>query len=131
MNRLITAAGALLAVTTLIHLFAGESDVHAPLRAITGNGEMGLYASVLWHAVSVVLAVMAAALLWAARAPDARQGVIWLVCAQSLGFAALFIFYGLLLTESLWRAPQWTLFVTAAGLAGAGLWQSVRRPARP
>ncbi len=131
MSRLTFAAGALLAVTTLIHLLAGERDVHAPLRALAGDGEMGLYASVLWHAVSVVLAAMAAALIWAARAPLARQGVIWLVCAQCLGFAGLFLVYGLLLTDSLWHAPQWVLFLAATGLAGAGLRQAGRRPARP
>lgn len=121
MNRLTTAAAALLAATTLIHLRAGGRDVHAPLRALSGDGEMGLYVSVLWHAVSVVLAAMTAALLWAARAPVARQGVIWLVCAQCLGFAALFILYGLWLIGSLWLAPQWILFLSATGLAAAGL----------
>lgn len=122
MNRLTTAAATLLAATTLIHLLAGERDVHTPLRALSGDGEMGLYISVLWHAVSVVLTAMAAALFWAARAPLARRGVIWLVCAQCLGFAALFILYG----GSLWLAPQWILFLAATGLAGAGLWKAAQ-----
>lgn len=121
MNRPTAAAGILLAATTLIHLFAGEGDVHRPLRSLVGDGEMGLYASVLWHAVTVVLAAMSAALIWAARAPRDRQGVVWLVAAQCLGFAMLFIGYGLALAGTLWLAPQWTLFLAATGLTAAGL----------
>jgi hypothetical protein len=126
MDRLTSAAGILLAATTLIHLFAGEGDVHAPLRALSGDGEMGLYVSVLWHAVTVVLAAMAAALLWATRAPVQRQGVIWLAAAQCAGFAALFIGYGLALAGSLWLAPQWLLFLGATALAGGGIWRAQR-----
>ena len=124
MDRLTTTAGLLLAATTLIHLFAGEGDVHAPLRALSGGGEMELYVSVLWHAVTVVLAAMAAALLWAARAPVRRQGVIWLTAGQCAGFAALFVGYGLVLAGNLWLAPQWLLFLGATALAIGGLWRA-------
>lgn len=121
MNRPLLAAAALLGATTLIHLFAGEGDVHAPLRALSGDGEMGLYVSVLWHAVTVVLAAMTVALFRAARAPGDHHGAIWLVLTQSVGFALLFLFYGLTLAGTLWLAPQWILFLAIAALITFGL----------
>jgi len=116
-------AGGLLAATALLHLVAGETDVHRPLRALTGAGEMGLYASVLWHGISVLLLTSAAGLLMAGTGAgrDRWRGAAILATAQTAGLGALFLIYGGLLAGSVWIAPQWALLLPVAGLAAIGL----------
>lgn len=126
MNGWIMSAGGLLTATTLLHLTGGESDVHRPLRALAGNGEMGLYASVLWHGISVLLAASAVALLMAGANRAGWRSAAIVATAQTGGLGILFVIYGTALTGSVWVAPQWVLLLPVAALAGVGL----MRPAR-
>jgi len=121
-------AGGLLAATALLHLVGGEIDVHRPLRALTGAGEMGLYASVLWHGISVLLLASAAGLVMAGvgAGRERWRGAAILATAQTAGLGALFLLYGVHLAGSVWVAPQWALLLPVAGLATIGLFRPER-----
>lgn len=121
MNRWFLAAGLGMAGIVVLHLWGGGRDVHVPLRVLAGPGEMGLYVSVLWHGVSLLLIASAAALLAAARDPSGGAGLAIVAAAQAGGLAALFLAYGVIDLGTVWTAPQWLLLAPVAGLAVVGL----------
>jgi len=125
-HRPTAAAGGVLALTTLIHLFGGGRDVVDPLMAQISGPELRLYVLVIWHFVTAFLALSAIALFWAARDIAARGPVRGLVAALSLAAAGLFAGYGIALLGTLWVAPQWLIFGLVSALT---LWPARPRPA--
>ena len=120
MNIAIALAAALAALTTLVHVFLGgpeimphirNSDLPKPVRAVS---------DVVWHGVTVALAVSAVALGWLAF--NSNVPLLWAVCAIQLGFACLFLWYGITQLRSIKVLPQWTVFLAVPALAlfGAG-----------
>jgi hypothetical protein len=79
------------------------------------------FISVMWHAITVILAINSVALLLAARYSPSQKALVWFVASQYLAFAALIVFYGVLRLGSILLMPQWIAFVLMAGLAIAGL----------
>lgn len=124
MNHWILTAAALSAATVLIHLFGGGPEVHDPLLASGLSVPLKAYASILWHAVTVVLIANSTALLVAARHPTAQPYLVLMAVAQYLGFALLFGVYGMTRLGSLMPMPQWIIFVAISALALTGLWRS-------
>ena len=114
----LTAAAAM-AVTTLVHVFMGGPEVYAPLRAATLDPVVQSVLSVVWHMVTLVLAIMAITywVLWQrpAVALAASNGAI------CLGIALLFLGYGMADLGTLWPMPQWIIFLLVFGLTCLGL----------
>ncbi len=130
MNKWILAAGTLSALTLAVHVFAGGPDVHNPMLALAGAfpDVLKTFISVMWHAVTVILAIDSVALLLATRYSRPQKALVWLVCCQYVAFAALFVFYGAFHLGSLLLMPQWIVFLLISGLAIAGLRASPERP---
>ncbi len=120
MNLIILTAALLMGLTTLIHVFMGGPEVMVPTRASELSRLVRAVLDVVWHGVTVVLACLAAALGWLAFHDNAA--LLWLVCAIQIGFAGLFLWYGVRHLRSLWPMPQWIIFlgVPALTIWGAG-----------
>ena len=114
MNIAIFAAALLMGLTTLIHVFMGGPEVMTPTRASDLSRLVRAVLDVVWHGITVVLACLAAALLWLAFHDN--MALLWLVCAIQIGFAALFLWYGARQLRSLWPMPQWILFLGVPAL---------------
>ncbi len=67
MNRPIAAAATLMAATFFVHVFVGGPETDAPIRASDLPEIARATAHVVWHMVSWMLAVIAAALFWLSR----------------------------------------------------------------
>ena len=111
-------ASGLMLLTFFLHVCSGGPEVHAPLQAALSNKGLAAYAAVLWHAVSVVLAVLAAGLWILAQRNDPALEAI--LSAIQLGFAGLFVFYGLTRLGSLQPMPQWIIFLVIPALTRFG-----------
>lgn len=120
-------AAALMALTLFIHVFAGGPEVHDPLQAALADPGLAAFAAVLWHAVTVVLVVLAGGLWVLARRQDPALETI--LSGIQIGLAGLFIFYGLTRLDTLWPMPQWIIFLTIPVLTRFG--QSRPRSKRP
>jgi hypothetical protein len=117
-------AAALMGLTFLIHVFAGGRGVHAPMQAALTDPGLAAFASLLWHAVTVMLAVSAVGLWSLARRRDAVLEAV--LSSMHIGLAALFIFYGLTRLGTLTLMPQWIIFLAIPALTRFG--QSRRVP---
>ncbi len=106
----VTAVAALLmALTFFVHVFAGGPEVYTPLRHAGLSAVLTAFSSVLWHMVSVTLAVLALALAVLSVRPDPVFET--LLSGLQLAYAALFIAYGFVDLGSLWPMPQWIVFL--------------------
>lgn len=102
---------ALSAMWTLVHIFAGGADVHAPILTSPLDPVLKGYVTVLWHGITAVLILNTAALALALRRNALRQVLCTVVAAQYAAFAALFIATSLIRFGNLWSLPPWTGFV--------------------
>jgi hypothetical protein len=112
------AAAALMAGTTLLHVIGGGAEFHVPLQNALLDPLLRAIAAVLWHFVTVMLALQTAALLWLSRHPE--PGLAILLVAIQIGFATLFLFYGQIILGSVWILGQWTIFLALAVLIFLG-----------
>lgn len=117
MNWTRLAAG-LMGLTLLLHVFGGGPEVHRPLQDALADPTLAAFAAVLWHAVSVVLAVLAAG-LWVlgARRDLAFEAVL---SGIQLGFAALFVAYGITRLGTVWDMQQWIIFLAIPAVTRFG-----------
>lgn len=111
-------AAGLMLMTLMVHVFAGGSDVHLPLLAETDNPGLAAFVSVLWHFVTLFLAVLCLGLVSLARHPNPALEAAF--CALQLGFAALFLFYGTTRLGTVWLMPQWIVFLLVPALTRWG-----------
>lgn len=108
----------LMGLTFLLHVFGGGVEVHEPLQAALTDPMLAAFAAVLWHAVTVVIAVLAFG-LWVL---SSRNDPL-LECVLSgiqIGFAGLFIGYGLAFLGTPWMMMQWIIFLTIPALTRFG-----------
>lgn len=119
MNKAMIAAALLSAGTLLLHVIAGGQDVQAPIEASGLALDLRAISAVIWHFVSLVLALQTIA-FWgiSQRKNDA---LAWYLIATQFGFAALFVLFGAVMLGTLWVMPQWTIFFVIGGLALWGL----------
>lgn len=111
---MLLAAG-LMSVTVFVHVLMGGPEIMAPLREAGLHPVIRTVMDVIWHAVTVVLFCSAVALFWLTWNPN--TALLMIVSAISVGFAGLFIWYGLTQLQSLWPMPQWIVFLGVPALA--------------
>lgn len=117
MNKPMLAAALISALTIGLHVIGGGAEVHAPIQASNLPLPLRAISAVMWHFVSLILALQTLGFLRVAQRPNPEMSV--LLIGVQLGTAALFVFYGLSMLGSVWIMPQWTIFLTIAAL---GLW---------
>jgi len=113
-NPWLLLAAAIMTLTVFIHVFAGGPEVYDPLRDAPHAPVVRSVLSVVWHAITLLLAVMAAALFWVSRHRNPALETVLIVI--QVGFAGLFIGYGWLDLSELSSMPQWSIFGVCAGL---------------
>ena len=109
MNRTFLILAALMAGVLCIHLFAGGAEYAAQYRTELSDPKLASMAMVLWHAVSVCLALLAGVYFWVAFRPN--PVLVHVTSLMQLGWAALFLIYGLSWMGEIVTMPQWVLFV--------------------
>lgn len=125
MNKPILAAAIIAVLTVFLHVIGGGADVHAPMQAGGLSPLLAAFAAVLWHAVTVVLIVISAALVWLVRHPNPPLALA--LCGLMFGWSALFIGYGAARLGDLWQMPQWVIFITLPVLILWGLRTEAKR----
>ena len=121
MNKPMLSAAGISALTFGLHVIGGGADVHIPIQASTLPLPLRAISAVLWHFVSLILALQSLGFLSLARASN-RDLSLMLIGIQ-IGTAVLFVFYGMTMLGSVWIIPQWTIFLTIAVLGLWGLWR--------
>lgn len=121
MNYWLVAAAVVSCVTFGIHVFGGGSALLKPLVQSDMKPAAKSIWSVVWHAVTAIIALNAFAFLVSAR-PNAPA---LLICSYPLAISfciiLLFLFYGIARHGSVFVLPQWTLFLVSSVLAIIGL----------
>jgi hypothetical protein len=131
MNKPLLIAALLTAFIAAVHLFAGGSDVAAPLLASNLAEEPRLMLYAVWHLVSVTL-VLSAIALYVSALPQHAVAARYLALFISilwLGFGVVFLVIASTQPgEGLFfKMPQWILFLPVGLL---GLWGFFSRPVR-
>jgi hypothetical protein len=121
MNAWLLASGIAALLLDLIHVFPGGREIHRPMVASTLAIHERAVWSIVWHGVTVVLALGGIALIAAAVTPEQAMALAALPIAIFLGFAGLFLFYGLTRLGTVRTLPQWVPFLIISGLGIAGL----------
>jgi hypothetical protein len=120
------AASGLMAATVGLHVIGGGAEFHVPIQASALNLPLRAVSAVLWHAVTILLAIEAVALFWLARHPNGAMAV--LLAAIQIGFAGLFLYYGQTMLGTVWHLGQWTIFLVLAALIVWGQAQGAKAP---
>lgn len=118
------------ALTFGLHVWGGGPEFLEPFLANLTDPRLRAMSMVLWHAVSLGLALQAVAMLWLARNPSRPLGLF--IAAGHLGWAGLFLIVGQTMLGTIWDFGQWTIFLVLAGLAfwGATRPSPITSPAR-
>lgn len=111
-------ASALMGATVFIHVFAGGPEVHNALLAALPDSGLAAWATILWHAITVVLVVLTFGLWALAKRQDPTLEAV--LSGIQLGFAGLFVAYGLVRLGTLWPMPQWIIFTAIPALTRFG-----------
>ena len=115
MSLPVLLAAGLMSVTVVVHVMMGGPEIMNPLREAGLPPVIQTVMNVIWHAVTVVLFCLAVALFWLTWNPN--TALLMIVSAIQVGFAGLFIWYGLTQLQSLWIMPQWVVFLGVPALA--------------
>jgi hypothetical protein len=126
MSYFMWSAAAVMGLTTGVHLLAGTSDIMTPiLNAEVIDPVISGVALVVWHMVSLMLALSTIAIIYLARVQN--HALLILVASLQLGFALIFLWYNLTLFSALFAMPQWIAFLLAALLMSASHFKVVRQ----
>jgi hypothetical protein len=122
MNLLLLVAGALAALTAVVHLIAGHLDTERPLLASSLADVPKRTLHGCWHIASVAQVVSAATLLYAGSAGnDGTDALSRFIAVNYLGFGL--VFFAIALTAGTPRRfvvlPQWAALLPIAALAWA------------
>lgn len=107
-------AGLLMAVTFLVHVFVGGPELYDPLRMSNLSKLEQSSFSVVWHFTSLQLFLLTAALFHLATSQN--KALFSFVLVTMIGFAVLFLGYGLVDLGSVWPMPQWIAFAMTSAL---------------
>lgn len=114
MNKFMIAAAVLMFATLLAHVFGGGPEIHVPIQASELSPYLRAISAVIWHAITVTLLVFSVALVGLIR--HANFALERVMIAVQLGFAALFLAYGVRLLGNVTDMPQWIAFMLIPGL---------------
>ena len=118
-------AGIMFLATAGIHAFAGGPEINAPVQSSTLDPVVRSVMAVVWHAITALALVLAAAMVWVAR--HRNPAVIAMTLAVNLCFIGLFWAIGIAELGSLLLMPQWIIFATITFVI---LWGLKRETAR-
>ncbi|WP_368183897.1 hypothetical protein [Aestuariibius sp. HNIBRBA575] len=125
MSKPLIAVTALMALTTLVHVFLGGPEYADSFRATLPADHLRSMAMVLWHAVTVNLIVFTCAYAFLSR--HQNLPLHYALAAIQIGWSGLFLWYGATMLGSIWPMPQWVIFVMAPALAHWGHTRSLSR----
>ncbi|MFG5380127.1 hypothetical protein [Yoonia sp. R2-816] len=108
MNIPLTIAGAIMVLTTGVHVFAGGPEYHDVYQTVLPTAHLASMAAVLWHVITINLIVFAGAYFWLAQ--HSSRPLMIALAAMQIGWIGLFLFYGTTMLGSLWPMPQWVIF---------------------
>ncbi len=121
MNTWLLTAGIAALLLDLVHIFPGGREIHRPMVASHWPEPAKAVWSVVWHAVTAVMALGGAALIAAAFLPDQALALSVLPIGLFLSAAALFLIYGTMRLGSVRILPQWAAFLAISALGIVGL----------
>jgi hypothetical protein len=121
MNLWLLAAGCAALLLDLVHIFLGGREIHRPMLASHWPEPAKAVWSVVWHAVTAVMALGGLALIAAAFLPSQAFALSVLPIGLFLSVAGLFIGYGLIRLGTVRILPQWVAFLAISVLAVIGL----------
>ncbi len=121
MNTWLLTAGIAALLLDLVHIFPGGREIHRPMVASHWPEPAKAVWSVVWHAVTAVMALGGAALIAAAFLPDQALALSVLPIGLFLSAAALFLIYGAMRLGSVRILPQWAAFLAISALGIVGL----------
>ncbi|WP_137111978.1 hypothetical protein [Rhodobacter sp. SY28-1] len=121
MNAWLLSAGIAALLLDLVHIFLGGREIHRPMVASHWPEPAKAVWSVVWHAVTAVMALGGLALIAAAFLPEQALALSLLPIALFLSAAGLFIVYGLTRLGTLRILPHWVAFLAISALGLAGL----------
>ncbi len=121
MNKWLLSASVMPTITLFLHLIGGGEEVHIPILKGGLSEELNAYVSIIWHTVTTMIVINSVVLFIASRRKELAQPLVWLVVAQYLSIAALFIIYGIARMGSIFIMPQWSFFIAISTVALFGL----------
>lgn len=121
MNLWLLSSGIAALLLDLVHIFPGGREIHRPMVAAQWPEPAKAVWSVVWHAVTAVLAFGGLALVAAAFLPDQALALSVLPITLFLAFVGLFLIYGQIRLGSILILPHWAAFLGIATLGLIGL----------
>ncbi len=121
MNAWLLAAGIAALLLDIVHIFPGGREIHRPMVASHWPEPAKAIWSVVWHAVTAVMAIGGVALIAAAFLPEQALALSVVPIALFLSAAVLFIVYGLIRLGTVRVLLQWTAFLVISALGLIGL----------
>lgn len=123
MNGFLMTAGVAALALDLVHIIYGGREAHQPALASSWPAPAKALYSVLWHAVTAMMAFGGVCLIAASIFPDQALALSALPIALFLSAAGLFLYYGMKRLGTVRILPQWVAFLTISALAVLGLIQ--------
>jgi hypothetical protein len=111
-------AAILMGLTVLLHVFGGGPEVYDPLQAALSDPFLAAFAAVLWHMTTLVQIGLAGGIWVLARRQDPALEAI--LSGIQLGFAALFVSYGLSRLGTVVPMSQWIIFLIIPAMTRFG-----------
>ena len=120
MNIALLVAAGLMTLTVFVHIFMGGPEIMPPVRSAKLPRHVRAVMDVIWHGITVVLICIAGGLFWLTW--NQNPPLLWTLSAIQVGFAGLFIWYGVRQLRNVYMMPQWVIFlgVPVLSLWGAG-----------
>ena len=118
MNWWMLAGGLMALVCAAGHAIAGLNMFYRPIKAAIGNELLAAVLTGMWHLITISFALSALALFFVG-AYGRRDTAAWLIAAQFLGYATVYLAISLRLGGAL-KLFQWIPFAATAVLTGAG-----------
>ena len=114
MNWWMLAGGLMALVCAAGHAVAGLNMFYRPIKAAIGNELLAAVLTGMWHLITISFALSALALFFVG-AYGRRDTAAWLIAAQFLGYATVYLAISLRLGGAL-KLFQWIPFAATAVL---------------
>lgn len=109
MSKTYLSLSALMAGIVAVHVFMGGPQYAVPFGQELSTSDLRAMSQVLWHAVTVVLIVLALVYLWLGF--HHNRALFVFSSILQCGWAALFLYYGMTRIGEIATQPQWVLFL--------------------